>query len=148
MKIQKIKSSQSGIALIDVIVALVIVAIATAFVMSRSERGDNAKLTKVISDDIADIHNAAISFKGTKPNYVGITMTQLTSQELLNTTWGDGTGINPMGGNYTVAATGSSSVNIVATGLSTGLCNGLQSKLSNSFPAVACAGTTLTVTAN
>jgi len=142
----KSRKKNSGLALLEVVLAIVILAILASLILPRIVRLTDNKNSKVMIDNIADIGAAAASWKGANTSYTGISMTELTTTtNLLDASWGTGSGVNPVGGNYTAAASGNNLV-ITSTGLSTGLCEVTKKKLSGNVISAACATGTLTVT--
>jgi prepilin-type N-terminal cleavage/methylation domain-containing protein len=141
-------SNQRGLTLIEVMVAIVIGVVIVGLVVQKLSRGDEAKFAKAVFDDIAMVNAAAKSWRGTAYNYAGVTMADLTAAEILPAAWGNGAGVNPKGGNYTIAPTGAnnSQILVTATGLGNGLCASAQRKFVNVAAAAACAGGTLSVT--
>lgn len=140
----KMKKSK-GFTIIELLIVVGIVGIFAGLVYLRSTNAGDAARAQQIQDDINQIMGAAKNWKGIRVNYAGITFAQLTGQTFLRADWGNGVGVNPEGGNYTVAAAGQTLV-VTATGLQAEVCGAVASKMTGSVQNVACAGTTVTVT--
>jgi hypothetical protein len=72
-----------------------------------------AKDTVVVrqyTQEITSIRNAAVGWKGASRDYIGLTMTELTTNGALDSDWGDGTGENPNGGNYFIGPSSDATV--------------------------------------
>lgn len=147
IKVCGVKSTknQKGFTLIEVVIAIVVIGILASFVVPRIDRLMDGKDVKVITDHILDFSAAAKSWKATSPNYTGVSMTVLTGAELVDPTLTDGVGKNPVGGNYTVAASGNNMV-VTATGLTDGMCESVRKKLVNAVVSATCASGTVTIT--
>ena len=146
-----LKSKQKGFSMIELMVVLVIGAILISAIMQRTSRAETAQLKQRFVDDVALIASQAKGWKGTKSAYTGISMTTMTGMALLDTTWGAGTGVNPVGGNYTVTVNGtdSAAINVTATGMENSLCLQVENAIEPSTKGgntAACAGGTLTAT--
>lgn len=143
--IQNHKRNNRGFTLIEFLVYLALAGALAAIIALRVGTADDTSRAQIIQDDINQIMGAAKNWKGVRVNYTGITFAQLTGQTFLRADWAAGIGVNPEGGNYTVAAAGQNLV-ITATGLPAQACQAVQSKMTGSVDAVVCAGTTITVT--
>ncbi|MDG1753280.1 MAG: type II secretion system protein [Thalassotalea sp.] len=97
-------NKNKGFTLIELLVVGVILAILVATaVASMSSNIDETKLDKV-SNDMAFIASKMMKCGVAKGgNFTNCNITTLRSREYLDTSWGDGTGISPFGGNYTAA---------------------------------------------
>lgn len=108
-----------GFSMIELVVVLVIVAGLLFVLWPKIEQvmgmGDSGKL----NTQVGEIQQGAMMYKQRQNVYTGISMTVLDAQGFVSDRMGDGTAINPWGGNYTVAADGSDPTKyiITATGI-------------------------------
>jgi len=134
-----------GFTIIELLIVIAIIGVLVGIQYLRSSNAGDTARAQQIQDDIVQIMGAAKNWKGIRVNYAGITFAQLTGQTFLRADWAGGVGINPEGGNYTVAAAGQN-LTVTATGLQPAICGAVASKMNGSVQAVACAGGTITVT--
>ncbi len=128
-----IKKSK-GIALLDVLVGIGILAVLTAVVLSRGERADGAQVNQRLVDEVSMIVTQARVWKGARTNYANLDLEELTDSELLDAQWGDGTGANPAGGDYTIApnAVSNTRMDVTATDLTQPTCLAVANQLNPS----------------
>lgn len=137
--------NKNGFTLVELLVVIAIIAILSVFVVPRITAAFDRSNAKAVVDDVTQILGAAISWKGIKTSYAGITFNDLTNSGLLRAAWGAGNGVNPKNGDYTVASAGTQ-VTVTATNLGNELCNNVLHSMEGSVANVSCAGGTLTVT--
>lgn len=140
-----------GSLLLDILMGIAIVGVLSAVVLGRGERSDSAQLTQRVTDEISTVVAQSRVWKNTRTVYTGIDIEALTDMELLDDTWGDGTGANAAGGDYSVAANAAtaSRMDIEATDLTQPLCLAVSNQLTSvtfGNVAPACAAGTLTAT--
>lgn len=139
------KKSQAGVTLLELMFGIALAGIIIAVVITKMSSADDTTKAQLIQDDVNTIVGAAKTWKGIKVSYAGITFAQLTGSHLIREEWGNGAGINPVNGNYTIASNGQT-VTVTATNLEDSLCQAILHKMEGSMGVVNCAGSVLTVT--
>ena len=125
------QTSQKGFSLIEIMAVLAIAAFLVLGVMWSKRIVDDSLNNNQFTSDIATLVTQARSWRGLDPTYTGISVTALTGMGLLPTSWGAGSGVNPAGGNYTLAAnaTNATRVDLTATGMSQEACLNVEKKI-------------------
>lgn len=141
-------TKQKGFNLIEILIVLGIIAVGVAAVVAYQSRATTSSTANRFVSEISLIATQARVWKGAKTTYTGVSMTVLTAQELLEPTWATGTGVNPAGGNYTVAANATPTrLTVTATGMPTALCLNVENQIEASTyqgANASCSGGTLT----
>ena len=141
--------NQRGITMTEVLLGLTLVAIIIAILVDQYNNANESTVAQQFSSEITTMTAQSRIWKGTAPNYTGISVTALTSIGRLDNNWGAGTGVNPAGGNYTLAAnaTDATILDVTATGMTAAMCGNvarmIQSRTVNGSSA-SCTGGTLT----
>ena len=151
LKNQKGKTAQQGIGILELLLVLALIGLALAFVFSNAQKATGKSYDQQILNDVLLIKSEAMAWRGPRPVFTGVSITALTSVGLLNTTWGAGTAINPVGGDYTLAVSGAdaAAMRITATDLAAPQCAGLARALALSAAegtTPSCTGGVLSVT--
>lgn len=136
-----------GITLIEIMIALVIIAVVVVAAWPRIEEAlDSEKVNRVFSH-INSIKSAADERRGTKGQYPAtVACALLLADEYLKAIPSCNNS-NPFNGNYTSApAADPSRLQITATSVPNGACAKLVDKFTDAGAVAACAGTTLTIT--
>ncbi len=115
---------QQGFSLIEMSVVILVIAGLIAGVLWASKGVSDSSKVNRFTTEISTIAIQTRTWRGIDPRYTGVNFTALTTMGLLQATWGAGTGVNPAGGNYTVAAnaTDSTRFDLVATGMDQSMC--------------------------
>ena len=126
------KQRQKGFTIIELMIVVAALGVLAALVLPGMGRTNKATLTKRINDEVALIGAQAAGWRGADVRYTGVSIQTLVDQGLLNADWGDGTGANPAGGDYTVAvnSTDAALVDVGATGLPDDVCEAIKHKLT------------------
>ena len=96
------KGLQAGYSLIEILVVLGLIGIALAIMFAAFGGAKDTVVVRQYTQEITSIRNAAVGWKGASRDYTDLTMTDLTTNGALDSDWGDGTGVNPNGGNYLI----------------------------------------------
>jgi prepilin-type N-terminal cleavage/methylation domain-containing protein len=125
------QQSQKGFSLIEIMAVLAIAALLVIGVLWSKRIVDDSLNSNQFTADIATLTTQARAWRGLDPTYTGISVTALTGMGLLPSSWGAGAGVNPAGGNYTLAvnSTDATRVNLIATGMSTEGCLNVEKKI-------------------
>jgi hypothetical protein len=91
---------------------LAIAALLVLVVMWSKRIVDDSLNSNQFTADIATLTTQASAYRALDPTYTGISITALTSMGLLPKSWGAGSGANPAGGNYTLAANATDSTRV------------------------------------
>lgn len=131
MKMQSLKNRKNGgFTLVELLIVIGVIAVLAAAIFANQLRATNASTTNRFVNDINLIVTQARVWKGVKTSYTGISLTVLTSMDLLDNTWGSGTGVNPAGGNYTVAVgSPSTRLTLTATGMDQTMCLNVENQI-------------------
>lgn len=147
MKTMKsIPGKQKGFTLVELIVVLVIGAVVIMFATQQINRARSSSAETQLINEVSVLRVGANNWKGTRPNYSGVACDDLVTDEYVEVPWTNCTGVNPQGGNYTVAANSSNSsdLTITATGLGETFCNRVARSLEPNTISASCSGGTLT----
>jgi type II secretory pathway pseudopilin PulG len=138
------KKTQQGIGIVEFLIALALIGAALVFVYANATKATGKSTNQQIINEVQLIKSAATAWRGSLPTYTGISITELTGTDFLDTSWGSGTGINPVGGNYTVTVSGTDATAMVltVTGMEDEQCAGVARTLDPS----AASGTTSSCT--
>lgn len=120
---------QRGFTLIEVLIVAAILIIFAGVALTKGGRASTSTQVQRLTDEITLIATQARAWKGVRANYSGISMTSLTQQGLLDNGWGDGSSVNPVGGNYTITSSGTANFVITATELGDELCTATRHQL-------------------
>lgn len=144
----KTGSKQKGFTVIEIVAVLAVAIIILGLVVPKLMSGNNALAEQTINDHVISLANGAKKWRGIRPNYTGVTCAALINDDYVDQPWANCNGVNPEGGNYTVAPNGGNpnDLTITATGLTAEVCNRVERNLETSVLASGCAGGTLTVT--
>jgi prepilin-type N-terminal cleavage/methylation domain-containing protein len=125
---------QKGFSLIEIMAVLAIAALLVIGVLWSKQIVDDSLNSNQFTADIATLATQARAYRGLAPTYTGISVTALTGMGLLPTSWGAGSGVNPAGGDYTLAVNTSDStrVDLTATGMSQVACLNVEKKIEGS----------------
>ena len=125
------QQSQKEFSLIEIMAVLAIAALLVIGVLWSKRVVDDSLNSNQFTADIATLTTQARAWRGLDPTYTGISVTALTAMGLLPSSWGAGAGVNPAGGNYTLAvnSTDATRVDLTATGMSTEGCLNVEKKI-------------------
>ncbi|MDQ2077384.1 prepilin-type N-terminal cleavage/methylation domain-containing protein [Marinimicrobium sp. ABcell2] len=139
--------NQKGLALAELLVALGVLAVLGLAVWNQISRTNAASSETRLLNEIGELRVAANNFRGNRPNYTGLTCEALVSDDYVEFPWANCSGVNPLGGNYTIGPHSSNNSNITATatGLGESLCNRVARSFEPNAMGAACSGGTLTV---
>jgi len=138
------KKTQQGIGIVEFLIALALIGVALVFVYANATKATGKSANQQIANEVQLIKSSSTAWRGSLLTYTGISSIALTGTDLLDSSWGAGSGINPVGGNYTVAVSASDAAAMVitVTGMGNEQCAGVARTLDPS----AAAGTTSSCT--
>lgn len=149
MKIKyEITNRQRGFTMIEILSVLIIIAMVAVVVGAVVNRGADAGNQRILENDIAMLRVAANEWRGLATNFTGVSCDILVEDEYITApAWGGScSSVNPMDGNYTVAAASpTTSVSIGATNLGEAFCNRAARSLGATATSASCSSGTLTV---
>jgi len=123
MKVNRQKGK--GFTLIEVLVVIAIIGALAAVIGEKVSNAETTKLSNIVIGDVMAIATGARSWRGSAYKYTGLSLSTLSTAEIVSSTWGTGVGVNPLGGNYTVAVNGTNAnyQDVKATGLGPAVCS-------------------------
>ena len=145
----RLLSNQHGYTMVEVILGVALVAIVLALIFDQFNNAKDSTTAQRFSTEISTMTAQSRIWKGSSPHYTGISVTALTNLAMLDSNWGAGTGVNPAGGNYSLAVDASDKtiLKVTATGMTNPMCLNvariIQSRTVNGSGA-SCSGGTLT----
>jgi len=137
------------LSLIEVMAVLAIVIFLVLGIIKVKSYVDDVLNSHTFTKDIGIITTQARSWRGLNPTYTGISVADLTEMGLLPKTWGAGSGVNPTGGNYILAAnaTDATRADLTVIGMSQEACLSIEIKIeviTDGGNRASCSGGTLT----
>lgn len=144
----KYTKQQKGLTLIEIMIVILIAGaiILGSFAVAKS--GNQTSVIVTLENDIKLLYLAATSFKRTGGAYTDASIVNAVADGVLDQSYGNGTGVNPHGGNYTMTPVAGNRIAIAATGLTSESCSAIARKFSPRAYSSVCAGTTVTITFN
>lgn len=142
------KRNQKGLTSIDYMISIAGIAAMVVYFSGKSESTQLKTDEQVYFDTFNHIVEAARNAKsGTTDGYASITMTTLSSGKFISSTYGDGTGKNPDGGDWNLTGSSISQLVVNATGVNDELCDRLAAKF-NKWSTASCSDNTVSITTN
>lgn len=106
---------QRGFTLIELVVALAVLFALTIAFMPKIKQAMSLGDSGVVRAHVTEIQQGALLYRQTVRSYSGISMAELDNMDFITDELGDGSGKNPWGGNYSVAADSSNPTQFIIT---------------------------------
>jgi hypothetical protein len=137
---------RKGILTLDMGIGLAALVLLTAYMVMKSEPLTSQVNEQLTLEDVLMIADGARSYKtAVNDGYTSVTMTFLSTDKYINSNFGDGSNMNPYGGNYTVGVGATQGdLQVTVSNIPAESCKRLQDKLAKYTVAV-CASGVLTV---
>ncbi|MDB4002312.1 prepilin-type N-terminal cleavage/methylation domain-containing protein [Oceanospirillaceae bacterium] len=126
------KGLQAGYSLIEILVVLGLIGLSLAIMFAAFGGAKDTVVVRQYTQEITSIRNAAVGWRGASPLYEGISMVKLTTESTLDKEWGitsqnAGKGVNPNGGDYSIAVgSPKTQYEVTVTGMPTQICGAVK----------------------